>query len=216
MKSFGLGVDVDQQFAAMWRYGWGLGLAVCGDRGSYLACWAQLHYRLQSSDVLPPKQIIVSSFTMSYPSLNERLISLATNAAAAYVIFVVASGQLLPTGGLESVWLVCAASYWFLNLLSAPWFIPPRDAIISAVGAILVLTTMDLSSVSTFARELNHVRWGAVVFSGVVIVFAVAAVAFHERDNRSPFGHLAYQISNIFGRGETLFSAPAVVSIIAH
>lgn len=153
---------------------------------------------------------------MSYPSLKERLISLATNAAAAYVIFVVASGQLLPTGGLESVWLVCAASYWFLNLLSAPWFIPPRDAIISAVGAILVLTTMDLSSVSTFARELNHVRWGAVVFSGVVIVFAVAAVAFHERDNRSPFGHLAYQISNIFGRGEVLFSAPAVVSIIAH
>ena len=153
---------------------------------------------------------------MSYPSLKERLASLATNAAVAYVVFVVASGQLLPTGGLETVWLICAASYWFLNLLSAPWFIPPRDAIISAVGAILVLTTMDLSSVSTFARELNHVRWGAVIFSGVVIFFAVAAVTFHEREKRSPFGHLSYQISNIFGRGEILFSAPAVVGIIAH
>jgi DNA helicase HerA-like ATPase len=153
---------------------------------------------------------------MSYPSLKERLSSLAVNAVAAYVVFFVATDQLLPTGGLESVWLVCAVSYWFLSLLSAPWFIPPRDAIISAVGAILVLTTMDLTSVATFAHELNNVRWSAVVFSGAIIVLAVSAVALHEKDNRSPLGHFSYQVSNIFGRGEILFSAPAIISIVSY
>ena len=151
---------------------------------------------------------------MSFPSIKERFLALLVNAVVAYFVFRWITGQSLPTGGLESVWLVSAMSLWFLSLLSAPWFVPPRDAIISAVGAILVLTTMDLTSVDLFASELDRVRWGTAFFSVAVVFFAVVALVLHDKDQRSPLGIFAFRLTGVFGKGEILFSAPAIVSII--
>ncbi|MBO9434036.1 DUF87 domain-containing protein [Ruegeria sp. R13_0] len=153
---------------------------------------------------------------MSFPSIKERFLALLLNTLVAYVVFFWATGQTLPTGGLESVWLISAISLWFLALLSAPWFVPPRDAIISAVGAILVLTTMDLTNVQLFSAQLEHVRWGTVFFACAVVFSAVTALILHDKDQRSPTGHFAFKLTSVFGRGEILFSAPAIVSIIAH
>tara|TARA_Y100000815_G_scaffold249711_1_gene251847 strand:+ start:523 stop:2709 length:2187 start_codon:yes stop_codon:yes gene_type:complete len=152
---------------------------------------------------------------VTYPSIKERFFALTINAIVAYIVFRLTTGQWLPTGGLESVWLISAVSLWFLSLLSAPWFVPPRDAIISAVGAILVLTTIDLTTVPLFGPQLDQVRWGAVFFSCFVLFFAVVALVLHDKDNRSPAGRFAFKATGVFGRGEILFSAPAVISIIA-
>ena len=149
-----------------------------------------------------------------YPGIKERTAALLINAALAYVVFVSATGRWLPTGGIESVWLVSAISFWFLGLLSAPWFVPPRDAIVSAVGAILVLTTMDLSSVVQFRDELGQMRWVFVGYSVAVAILAVIALFLHDANERSPLGRFAFRLTSIFGRGEILFSAPAVISIV--
>ncbi len=151
----------------------------------------------------------------NYPSVKERLLAVLTNVVVAYGVFVWATGFYLPTGGMESIWLMSALSLWFLALLSAPWFIPPRDAIMSAVGAILVLTTMEMSSVQQFGPQLERIRWWTVFYSVAVMFFAVLALFLHDTDERSPTGRLAFKMSSIFGQGEILFSAPAIVSIIA-
>lgn len=154
---------------------------------------------------------------MSYLSTNrERFLALSINALVAYVVFLAATGQFLPTGGLESAWLVSAISLWFLALLSTPWFVPPRDAIIGAVGASLILAIMDFSAVQLFSTQLDHVRWGALSFSCIVLFFAVVALVLHDKDQRSPLGRFAYKMTGILGRSEILFSAPAIISIMAH
>jgi len=149
-----------------------------------------------------------------YPSIKERTIALFLNTVLAYVVFVWATGSWLPVGGIESVWLISALSLWFLALLSAPWFVPPRDALIGAVGALLVLTTIDISAVSQFRDQLDRMRWVFVGYSVAVAFFAVVALFLHDTDERSPPGRFAFRITSIFGRGEILFSAPAVVSIV--
>lgn len=149
-----------------------------------------------------------------YASLKERSVTLIINALIAYAVFFASAGTWLPSGGIESVWLISAISLWFLTLLSAPWFVPPRDAIVSGVGALLVLTTMDLGSVNRFQAELGTMRWLFVGFSVVVILVAVIALFLFDKDNRSVLGKYAFRITGIFGQGELLFSAPAVISII--
>jgi uncharacterized protein len=94
-----------------------------------------------------------------FPSLTERVKILGVNIALAYLAFIFASERSLPTGGLESVWLLSAAALWFLTLLSAPWFLPPRDGLVNAVGSISILVTLDLAGVTTFQTELDALRW---------------------------------------------------------
>jgi len=151
----------------------------------------------------------------TYASLKERSFVLLANAAIAFFVFWWATGSLIPTGGVETVWLVCAISYWFLGLLSAPWFVPPRDAIISAVGALLVLIPMDISSAALFVGELEQTRKWLIGFSVVVVVLAIYSLFMHDKDGRSATGKFAFRLTSIFGRGEVLFSGPAVVSIVA-
>ncbi|MEF2548932.1 DUF87 domain-containing protein [Aurantimonas sp. E1-2-R+4] len=149
-----------------------------------------------------------------YPSITERTTTLFLNIALALGALWWATGRVLPSGGLESVWLISAISFWFFALLSAPWFVPPRDAIIGAVGALLVLTTMDLSRVAEFRDELEAMRWIFVGFSALIALMSVVALILHDNDGRSPAGRFAFRSTSIFGRGEILFSAPAIISII--
>lgn len=150
-----------------------------------------------------------------YASLKERTIVLLVNAIIAFLVFWSVTGNELPTGGLETVWLVCALSYWFLGLLSAPWFVPPRDALISAVGALLILIPMDISSATLFFGELEQIRAWLIGFSVVVVVLAIYSLFMHDKDGRSAPGKFAFRLTSIFGKGEVLFTGPAVVSVIA-
>lgn len=134
----------------------------------------------------------------------------------AYFVFWGVNRQYIPTGGLESVWLISATSLWFFSLLSAPWFIPPRDAIIGAVGSILILVTMDLSKVELFSSKLISLQLYAVFFSVFVLVLAITALILHDKDQRTPVGRFAFKLTDTFGKGEILFSTPAVISIFAY
>jgi hypothetical protein len=44
--------------------------------------------------------------------------------------------------------------------------------------------------------------------------FAVVALVLHDKDQRSPAGTFAFRLTGVFGKGEILFSAPAIVSIM--
>lgn len=149
-------------------------------------------------------------------SNKERLSVLVINIIIAYLVYMLTSNRWTPTGGLESVWLTCAISYWFLALFSAKWFLAPRDAIISSVGSLLILSTMEIDLQDRFfASELDQLRSVAFIFSLIVVISAIFALLLYDRSERSPWGHFTFKITETFGQGELLFSAPATLSIIA-
>ena len=123
-------------------------------------------------------------------------------------------GHLGPNWGLESVWLLSALSLWFIALLSAPWFVPPRDALVNAAGSVLILVTMDLASIPAFGIELNLLRWVSVAYCAAVCILSLAALLMHDKNNRSPAARLLYRLTGIFGRGEVLLTPPAIISVI--
>lgn len=60
-------------------------------------------------------------------TLSERLAVLSLNVIAFALVNWWASDQILPKGGLESLWLFSGIAVWFLSLVTTPWFLPPRD-----------------------------------------------------------------------------------------
>ncbi|MEH6662601.1 MAG: DUF87 domain-containing protein [Parasphingorhabdus sp.] len=149
-----------------------------------------------------------------YPTLKERGLVLIANTVIAFAVYFAVSSSWFPNGGLESVWLIAALSFWFLTLLSAPWFVPPRDALISAVGALLILTTIEFTKTSELYQELLTIRAIFVGFSIFVIGLAIGALFLHDRNAAQPYGKLVFRLVGILGRGEILFTAPAILSIL--
>ncbi|WP_417618113.1 helicase HerA domain-containing protein [Parasphingorhabdus sp.] len=150
----------------------------------------------------------------SYPSLKQRTIVLLLNLAVFYGAFVIASSQWLPSGGLESVWLLSAAALWFLTLLSAPWFLPPRDSIVNGIGALSVLVTMEFVGVLQFQVELNFIRWLGVAYTAALIITSLVALFLHDRPNPTAASRLMYRMVSIFGRAEIAYTIAAMISIV--
>ncbi len=149
-----------------------------------------------------------------FPTLADRTKALLVNTAIFYSVFCIASGRWLPTGGLESVWLLSAFSLWLLSLLSAPWFVPPRDALANGIAALCILVTIEFADVATFRAELNIIRWIFVGYCLATILMALIALFLHDRDQNSPIGHLFFKLTGIFGRAELFYTPPALVSIL--
>ena len=149
-----------------------------------------------------------------FPPLRERALTLLVNLTVFYAAFFAATGRLLPTGNLESVWLISAYAMWILNLLSAPWFLPPRDALANAITAAIVLVTLDLSMVGQFRAELGAIRWITLLYCVGVAGLALSALFLHDRDQRTVTGRFLFQITEILGQGEMLYTAPAIISIV--
>lgn len=160
-----------------------------------------------------PDEMRMSGKT-AYASLKQRTVVLIINLACFYAAFVVASARLLPTGGLESVWLLSAVALWFLNLLSAPWFLPPRDSIANSVGALSVLVTIEITSVQQFQAQLDVLRWSGVAFSAAVAVLSLVALFLHDKPNPSPFSRLIFRTVGVFGKAEISYTIAALVSIV--
>lgn len=151
---------------------------------------------------------------VDYPTLRERTVVLLINVISLYVAFALATGRLLPTGGLESVWLLSAFALWFLSLLSAPWFVPPRDALVNGIAAVAILITIDLAPVPQFRVELDILRWAAVLCCFAVAILALAALFLHDRDQRGASARFMFRLTGILGKGEVLYTPPALVSIV--
>src|SRR5712664_1105118 len=128
-------------------------------------------------------------------TLGDRTKALCANIIVFYTALFLASKNLLPTGGLESVWFLSGLALWFLALLSAPWFVPPRDAIANAIGAMAILVTADLGAVGGLKPHLEVVRWVAVFYCVVIMVSSVAALFIHDRNKRSPIGRFFFRVT---------------------
>ena len=152
--------------------------------------------------------------TTRYPKLTERVVILILNLLVLYVSFAVASGLLLPTGGLESTWLIAAFALWLLNLLSSPWFLPPRDALANAITAASILVTIDLSGVLEFQAGLDVIRWVSVAYCIIIVVISIIALVLHDNDERDARGRFWYRLTALLGKGEVLYSAPAMISVV--
>lgn len=150
----------------------------------------------------------------NYLSLRGRLSVLIVNSLIAYGIFIISTGLWWPTGGGETVWFLSALSFWFLSLLSAPWFIPPRDALISAVGAVLLLATIQVERSSELIDSILVLKHIFIGYSVVVIFSAVSALFLFDKNEENRLARLSFRITGNFGAGEALFSGPAIVSIV--
>jgi uncharacterized protein len=147
-------------------------------------------------------------------TLGDRTKALCADILVFYICLYAASGNLLPTGGLESVWFLSGLALWFLALLSAPWFVPPKDALANALGAMAILVTADLGGVGNLKPHLEVVRWIAVFYCVVIMVSSVVALFIHDKNKRSPIGRFFFRVTDTFGQGELLYTPPALISII--
>ncbi|MEY9238044.1 uncharacterized membrane protein YozB (DUF420 family) [Bradyrhizobium japonicum] len=125
-------------------------------------------------------------------TLADRALALAANVAVFYIGLYVASGNLLPTGGLESVWFLSGLALWFLALLSAPWFVPPKDALANAIGAMAILITADLGATGALKPHLEVMRWTAVICCLASMAGAMVALLFTTRTNDPPSGGFSF------------------------
>jgi len=144
--------------------------------------------------------------------LNQtwRVVALVVNVLVGWLIFWLATGDIIPTGSGASVWLLAATAYWLLTLVAAPFFLPPRDSLSTAIAVVLLLAPIDFSPVGDFHGAL-------VFFNGLTIVFAAliaatALLAIFQQKN--VVGEVSYRISSVLGKGEVLFTPAIIISAL--
>ena len=148
----------------------------------------------------------------TYLPLAARVWVLILNCLISYALFVAFAGYFVPKGGADSVWLLCAISFWLLTLLSAPWFSPPRDSLISAVGSLLLLLSFTFDPDDSSVLGWLILRWIGVGYAILVIAISTASMAYLSIDTVT--SKLLYRLNSILGTGALLFSFPAVISFL--
>ncbi len=144
--------------------------------------------------------------------IADRSAALFANALIFYCAFILSSGRWMPGGALDSAWFFASVALWFVTLLSAPWFVPPRDAFANAIASIIFLTTLDLSHVGEIKSALDIVRFFGVIQCALVGLFA--GICLFASDDRTPGQKLLFRLTSNFGRPELLYLTPAVISIV--
>src|SRR2546427_4108457 len=94
-----------------------------------------------------------------YPRQKRRLLALLVNGLLVLLFSRLVTGEWLPSAAGRRLWLVSSLSLFFLTLFSAPWFRPPRNVLVNALSALLLLGALDLGSIHLLAPELNTFRW---------------------------------------------------------
>jgi uncharacterized protein len=156
-----------------------------------------------------------------YLTQKQRLAALVFNMLVFLVLCFYVTGEWIPSGAGKRLWLLSGLGFFFLTLVSAPWFRRPRNALVNAVSSAILLSSLDLSSIVLLQAELNIFRWTVVGIAVVIAFSAVAAMVFGDADQltqrrRRYFGVCAYRISDTLGRGEVVFTAPALISIVGY
>lgn len=149
---------------------------------------------------------------------KQRLAILLLNSCILLLLSAIATGEWLPSSSGKRIWLLSGLGFFFLTLLSAPWFRPPRNALVNSVTSALLLSTLDLSTVLTFKLPLEIFRWSAVGVSALTCVCAILAMVLGDvtpelHSGKRRMAIIGYQVSNLLGQGEIVFSPPALVSI---
>jgi hypothetical protein len=152
------------------------------------------------------------------PVLRERVyILLAYLFLLSFVNFLLTENWLPKSSG-EGLWFVSAVGLVSFNLLSAPFFVKPKDALARSLAGLLLLLSLDLNAVSLFRQSLNVFRWLSVGLSLTTICLAALATVLHRADslNRlraSMASRIAYRLSTNLGMGAIVFTPTALISI---
>lgn len=141
----------------------------------------------------------------------ERVRVLAINVVLAWVVFIISTGELIPSGDGASIWFLAATSYWFLVLLGTPYFTPPKDSLSTAVVVILLLLPLDFTNISEFQTTLQILKWVGVFLSFSVAILAILSIVKRGTDK----GKVCFQLSKHLGRGELLFTIVVVIASLA-
>lgn len=149
-----------------------------------------------------------------FSSLKERALIVLLNTAIFYGVFKMITGLWLPTSGLESLWFLSAISLWLFSLLSSPWFRPPRDTFANAVTAFILLITADLPKDAPAIDVLQWLRGAGIFWSAVVAVGSFLALVKHDWNILDPWSRLLHRLCETIGRGEIIFTAPALLGIL--
>lgn len=156
-----------------------------------------------------------------YLTQKQRLVVLLVNVCVLLLLSRILAGEWLPSDSGKRLWLVSGLGFFFLTLLTAPWFRPPRNALVNAIASALLLSTMDLAGVPTLRVPLEIFRWSAVGVAMVTCACAIVAIVFAdavevEHPYQKKIAILGYRISDTLGKGELIFTPPALISILGY
>ncbi len=156
-----------------------------------------------------------------YLSQRGRLLALALYVFLLMLASWIVTDEVFPAESGRRLWLLSGIALWFFSLLSAPWFRPPRNSLTNAVSAVLMMCFIDFNGVASLERELSLFRWFAVGVSVMVSAAAIVAMVFQETDRSERprlayMSILSYRLSDALGRGEVIFTPPALVSIVGY
>jgi len=156
-----------------------------------------------------------------YLTQKQRLLALFLNIAIFLILSRTVTNQFIPAAAGQRLWLLSGLGLFFLTLLSAPWFRPPRNALVNSLTSALLLSSLDLSSIATMGMTLNVFRWLAVVLNVTTCICAILAMIFGDADvaqqpKRRYLSVVGYRVSDLFGRGELVFTPPALISILGY
>jgi hypothetical protein len=156
-----------------------------------------------------------------YLTQKERLVALVLYVCIFLLLSAIVTGEVVPSDSGKRLWFLSGLGFFFLTLLSAPWFRPPRNALVNAVTSALLLSTLDFARVPVLKMPLDIFRWSAVGLAVVTCVCAILAMVFADADivehpRRRRAAILGYRISDVLGRGELVFIPPALVSILGY
>ncbi len=150
---------------------------------------------------------------------KERLLALLIYIAILVLISKLITGEWFPVIEGKRLWLVSGFGLWFFVLISAPFFRPPRDSLANAIVVGLVLSVVELQDVRSLNTEIDIFRWISVGLAVIVAITAVTAMVIPRADPAvSPglayLSKSSYRMSDALGRGEVMFTPPALISII--
>ena len=155
------------------------------------------------------KSTPVRSFT-----LLERTVILGIYTVALFAVHRISSGSWIPSSGLEDLWLISAIGLLSFDLLSSPFFVKPSDVLASTLASLLLLWSLDLDNLQTFSYELNYFRWFSFAITTIIMIFSIVAIVCQKRPGHEGIARISYRISTRYGKGEFVFTAPALISIL--
>lgn len=143
----------------------------------------------------------------------QRIWVLGINIAIAFILYFFATDSFFPNGSGASIWLLAIIAYWIASLVTAPFFVPPKDSLGIATSVILLMAPIDFSSVVNLKSALVFLNVVTIIISILVVILAITAI-FRQNKGLDSLSQISFRISNMLGKGEFLLSPAIIISSI--
>jgi len=143
---------------------------------------------------------------------KSRIVVFAVNLFLAWFLFFLSTGLVSPLGTSAGLWVLAAAAYWLLVLVTTPFFNPPKDSLATAISVLLLLIPVSLPATSPYFGTLQALSYFTIGLSVLVGLFAL--IAIFNQGRGTYLSSISYQLSEKLGRGEILFTPIVVISAL--